>query len=407
MRIGEFSKQTGTSIDAVRHYITLGLLVPTKEGKYFKFDSRCKEELERIKEMKDMSFSLNEIKRILLLNRFSKLTLGQERQHYRSFFKNKLKELDEDRNKISKKIDKLGKKIEELDIQFKQEPVQIGVELSFLSSFYCPLCQKNLVLSKADVNNNMIINGEMICDCNYVLEIKNGIIINHKSMKSTEETDESYFIRFTDETNNHFLDNLYAAMAWCHRTIKFFEKDNEVVLELGVGNGILASHIYNDLPDNVTYIAVDYDYYKLKYLKKVFERSGIKKNIIFICADYTQIPIKHKSVDYVVDFLGTTNYSYKNKELLHKVVEKYYKDNCKLIASFMFFDKFKINEEISLDQYHLFKKDNIISYLRDLGFKREDEYSVGYSDQGEKNDVIFDVTNRVYVYGYLGSRDKK
>ena len=41
-----------------------------------------------------------------------------------------------------------------------------------------------------------------------------------------------------------------------------------------------------------------------------------------------------------------------------------------------------------------------------LGFYKKDEYLVGYSDQGEKDDVLFDVTNRVYVYGYLGSRGK-
>lgn len=405
MRIGEFSKKTNTSIDAIRHYITLGLLVPTKDGKYFKFDDRCEEDLERIKEMKDMSFSLNEIKNVLLLSRFSKLTLGQERQHYRSFFKNKLKAMIEEKNKIDIQIKKLKDKIEDIDIQFQQEPVSLGVDLTFLPNLYCPLCQKLLKLDKADIQENMIIEGEMSCSCEYHLEIKNGIIINNESMKSTEETDEAYFIKYVDETNKHFLDNLYAAMEWCHKVINYTD-DSKVFLELGVGHGIFLSHIYNDLPDDVTYVAVDYDYYKLRYIKKVFERSGIKKNIIFICSDYKMIPMKNKMVDYVIDFFGMSNYSYKNNEILHEVINNYYKDNCTILGSFMLFDKFKQNSEVSPEQYHLFKKDNIVKYLNELGFLKQDEYLVGYSDEGEKDDVLFDVTNRVYVYGYLGKRRK-
>lgn len=403
MRIGEFSKKTDTSIDTIRHYIALGLLVPQKEGKYFRFDDRCQYDLDKIKEMKDMDFSLQEIKNILLVSRFSKLTLGQERQHYRSFFRNKMKDLMEEKSKIDNKIQMLEEKIEDLDVQFQQEPIKLGIELTFLSNLYCPDCQEPLKLDKADIQENMIIEGEMSCKCGYHFEVHNGIIIDRESMKNSEETDETYFIKYVDETNQGFLDNIYAAMEWCHRAITF-DRGPQTVLELGVGNGIILSHIYNDLPDDVTYVAVDYDYYKLRYVKKVLERSGVKKNILFICSDFKKMPIRHKSVDYIVDFFGMSNYSFRKNAILHHEVQDYYKDHCKLIGSFMLFDKLLSNEEISTEQYHLFKKEKILTYLEALGFKKQDEYLVGYSEEGEKNDVIFEVTNRIYVYGYLGER---
>lgn len=403
MRIGEFSKKTETSIDTIRHYIALGLLVPTKDGKYFKFDERCHDDLRRIKEMKEMDFSLQEIKNILLVSRFSKLTLGQERQHYRSFFRNKMKELIEEKSKLDDKISKLEEQIHTLDVAFQQEPTKLGVDLMFLSSLYCPDCQKPMKLDQADIQENMIIEGEMSCACGYKYEVHNGIIIDRDSMKNSEETDETYFIKYVDETNKGFLDNLYAAMEWGHRIIEF-ESGSQTVLELGVGNGIMLSHIYNDLPDDVTYVAVDYDYYKLRYIKKVLERSGIKKNVVFICSDFKKMPLKQGSVDYVVDFFGMSNYSFRNNAFLHDEVAIYYKEKCKLIGAFMLFDKLLSNEEISTEQYHLFKKQQILSYLEDLGFKKKDEYLVGYSEEGEKDDVVFEVTNRVYVYGYLGER---
>lgn len=402
MRIGEFSKQTQSSIDTVRHYITLGLLVPTKEGKYFQFDDKCFSDLNRIKEMKDMDFTLQEIKNILLLSRFSKLTLGQEKQHYRSFFKNKMKSLIVHKEKIEEKITRLDEKIKTLDVEFQHDPIRLGVDLSFLQNLYCPTCQKNLKLDQADIQENMIINGEMSCVCGYHIGIKEGIIVDKKTMKVTQETDENYVIRYVDETDSHFLDNLYAAMEWGSRTIQL-NKSN-IMLELGVGNGIFLSHIYNDLPDDLPYVAVDYDYNKLKYLKKVFERSGVKKKVIFICSDYKSMPMKHRSVDYVVDFFGMSNYSFINNEVLHNEVENYYNEHCTIIGSYMLFDKIKSNEDLSLEQYKLFKQDNIVKYLKDLGFIKRDDYLVGYAEEGEKDDPYLKVTNRVYFYGFLGER---
>jgi len=402
MRIGEFSKQTNTSIDTIRHYITLGLLVPTKEGKYFRFDDRCKTDLDRIKDMKDMDFTLQEIKNVFLLNRFSKLTMGQEKQHYRSFFKNKMKTLIKEREKLDEKIELLQQKVAQLDVEFKQDPIKLGVDLSFLPHIYCPKCQKMMTLDQADIQENMIVSGQMSCTCGHELEVTEGIIVDKAGMKISEEADEKYVIKYVDETDSHFLDNLYAAMEWSSRTIKF--DGVQVMMELGVGNGILLSHLYNDLPDDMIYVAVDYDYSKLKYLKRVFERSGVKKRIIFICSRYEGIPMRHQSVDYIVDFFGMSNYSFRNKSVLHNEINPYYKESCKILGAYMLFDKLKSPQELSPEQYKLFKKENISSSLKALGFTIKDEYETSYAEEGEKDDEYLKVANRVGFYGFLGER---
>lgn len=404
MRIGEFSKKTETSIDTVRHYIALGLLVPTKEGKYFHFDERCITDFNRIIEMKDMDFSLQEIKNILLLSRFSRLSLGQERQHYRSFFRNKMKDLIKEKELLKEKIAKLEIKVNTIEEEFLHEPIRLGVDLASLPFLYCSNCQKPLNLDEADIQSNMIVDGKLSCNCGNHYEVKSGILIHPKSMRNSEEGAETDFTRYVDETNDGFLDNIYAAMSWCHKAIETNETHSKIFLELGLGNGILLSHIYKDIPDRATYIAVDYDYYKLKYVKKVLERSGIKKNILFICCDYNHLPLKEESVDYVIDFFGMSNYAFKNTDFLHERIDRYYKTDVNILGTYMLFDKFKKNGEISPEQYHLFKKDGILNHFESLKYAMIDEYLFGSSVEGEKDGTVFEMTNRIYIYGYLGKK---
>jgi hypothetical protein len=70
----------------------------------------------------------------------------------------------------------------------------------------------------------------------------------------------------------------------------------------------------------------------------------------------------------------------------------------------MMFDKIKSNQELSPEQYKLFKKDNIINYINQLGFTKRDEYETSYAEEGEKDDEYLKVTNRVGFYGILSER---
>jgi len=405
MRIGEFAKKNNISIDTVRHYLELKLIVPTREGKYFQFDKRCERDLERTLEMKEMGFSLQEIKKILMLRRFSKMTTGQELAHYRDFFENKMNDLVEKRIEINKKIKLLEDKVEDIDQSYEESiGVDLGVDLGFLGKIVCTDCGESLSLEQAEIKSNMIMEGTLNCNCGFELRISEGILIDEKSMKKLEAPDESYFIKYINETNKSFLDNMYNAMEWSGRLIDFENiSRDKVFLELGVGNGVFLSHIFDEIPEDNYYIAVDYDIYKLQYLKKMIERSGQKKKIVFVCSDYRRMPITDHIADYVVDFFGSTAYSYNNVEFLHKVIKNKYKEGCRLSGSFMDFNKFKDNDEMGEESFHLFKKKNIRKYLDEMGFKCIADEIIGYADEGGKYEqALFEITDRVYIYSYFG-----
>lgn len=59
MRIGEFAKKNDITIDSVRHYIDLGLIIPIKKAGQYDFDLRCEKDIKEIKKFKEMRFSLN------------------------------------------------------------------------------------------------------------------------------------------------------------------------------------------------------------------------------------------------------------------------------------------------------------------------------------------------------------
>lgn len=91
MRIGKFAESNNLTIDTIRHYMALGLIIPEMQGGQYYFDDRCKTDLEEVINLKDMGFTLNEIKTILIYRRFGNLTAYEQNQYYQTFFENKLK----------------------------------------------------------------------------------------------------------------------------------------------------------------------------------------------------------------------------------------------------------------------------------------------------------------------------
>ncbi|MCK8059346.1 MULTISPECIES: MerR family transcriptional regulator [unclassified Fusibacter] len=407
MRIGEFATEVGTSIDTVRHYMDLGLIVPERQGTYFYFDERCKKDYAKVIEMKDMGFSLIEIRNILLIIRFSKMATGMELQHYQSFFENKRDELVKKREELDEMIGQLDSKVETLKSAKVKKSHVIGFGLDFLSILSCPVCSSDLMLSQANIENNTIQTGTLSCKCGHQIHIDQGILVNRESMKSIFESDESYFIRYVKQNSAVYLDNIYKSMEWGYRHIELEKIEGKTVVELGVGNGLFLSHIIKALPESTRYIAVDYDFSRLKYLKKMLERVDYKAKVNFICADFRRIPLKDKTFDFIVDFHGSSSYHFKNTSFLHERLKHYYADDCGIMAVFMCFDKFKKNSKVAEESKYLFNRDEIKKGLKNLGFEMQMDNFIGYQDESTDKDDLFEITNRIINYGFYGQRRKK
>ena len=59
MRIGALAKQYNISIETIRYYISIGLLIPEKKGAQFQFSAQEEEILAMIQHLKSLRFKLS------------------------------------------------------------------------------------------------------------------------------------------------------------------------------------------------------------------------------------------------------------------------------------------------------------------------------------------------------------
>ena len=89
MKIGQFANNNNVSIDTIRYYMELKLIMPERTHGQYDFDDTCQSDLNEILWLKSAEFSLNEIQKIFSLKRFTNLKNDEDLEYYRVLFKNK------------------------------------------------------------------------------------------------------------------------------------------------------------------------------------------------------------------------------------------------------------------------------------------------------------------------------
>ena len=414
MKIGKFSSENDVSIDTIRHYMELGLIIPEKVGGHYDFDKRCKKDLDDIFSLKEMGFTLNEIKSIFLFKRLGKLTLYQEIEIYKQFFTDKYKKVVKDIEVLQNTKLKLENRIKELSSKKYKENFTIGIDIGALDLFKCLKCNGDLILYEGHIIKNQIIEGKLRCKCGNEYTIKEGILFTNNDLDYIENKfnyrDGKFYItehsiaEYLNETAPEYLDKLYKGLEWYYKKLQFKELKNKVILELGSGAGFLLRYVYNDLPDDSLYIAVERDINKHRFLKKILEGAEGQKRVIFICSDFLEIPIRDKSVDLLLDYSGTSNYSFEHQEFLLKLIDNHIKDDALLLGGYILFKKFSIHSLINDEYKKNFILSNVKEEIKKLKYRVIDERISDVINEGGKYENYFKEDEEVYNYGFYGKR---
>ncbi|MFD2446911.1 MerR family transcriptional regulator [Bacillus sp. CGMCC 1.16607] len=405
MRIGKFGEVNELSIDTIRHYMDLGLVVPEKKGGHYFFDERCQKDLEFVLEFKRMGFSLNEIKVISHYKNFGVLTQYEENAYYQSLFKEKYKKIDEEMNHLVGIKDKLKRKLDDLSTKSKGLNGSIGVDLRIIDLLKCLKCGKSLTLQDGIISRNQIMEGKLACECGEAYIIESGILIVDKpDQVNVDDPLENRILEYIHETDSAYLENLNSGLHWSKRKLSEYPLENKIILELGSGLGFFLRNIYQDLPDNCLYIAVDRSIERHLFLKSLLEKSGLNRKILFICADFLDIPIQNQCIDMVLDLSGTSNYSFEHEEFLLREVDPLIKQDSFLLASFIAFKNFSHHSKVEAKYRGNFTVNKIKTNIEDLKYRPIEDRTSEMIDKGGRYENFFVQGEEIYTYSYFGKR---
>jgi DNA-binding transcriptional MerR regulator len=412
MKISEFANKYKVSNDTIRYYMDLNLITPEKKGGHYFFDEGCELQLKKTLELKKMNFSLQEIKKIFNFKRMGKLTSYQRNNYYQNIYEGKVQETEEEIVKLNLAKDKLEENLTDLKSKGGDERITIGIGLDALSLFACPQCNNDLTLTADKVEANQIIEGSLNCKCGESLTIKDGILYANNlddNLEYEEEVEANHIEKYIKTTDPDFIDKSYESLEWLQRHFGSENLSGKVILEPGSGYGHFLRQIYNDLPDNSTYICIDHNPQKNKYLKRLLERTGKRANIVFITSELPELPLQESMVDLLIDFTGTSSYAFENKGFLPELLDDYLKQQSNLFGSFIIYKKFGSHNIVARPFRKNFMYNTVKDKLLNQGFELEETYKSDIEKiektMGKYEDFA-QIGDRIYSYQVKAKREE-
>ncbi|MDX8360707.1 MerR family transcriptional regulator [Cytobacillus sp. IB215316] len=413
MKIGQFANENNISIDTIRHYMDMGLITPEKTTGQYQFGERCQEDLKDIIYLKNLGFKLSEIKTIYQYRRIGKLSSLQYNQYYKRLFEEKFVEIDNKIIEYEKIKSNLQAEIDHFDTTKNQVIKQMGMKLSAVSLLECKECQQEINIIDGDIQNNQILNGVLQCNCNEQYLIKDGILFTSTTIKDSYKLRDQkkvinefsdFMYDYIKETDEQFIDNVYKSLDWSYSRVDFEQLQYKNILHLGTGIGTSLRYIYESLPQDCLYIALEPNYKKMQVLKSILESYETQKNILFICSDFLNIPIKQHSIDFLID-TGTSTYSLNHEEFLLQKVQGYLKEHSHLMGSYVCYENFHINNNINREFRKNFQLEVIKEKIESLNFERKEETTFTYIESHPgRYELNILKGEKTYNYLYIGKR---
>lgn len=330
------AQRSGLSKDTLRYYMSLGLLMPERNGAQFDFTDADEEDIQEILHLKRMGFDLREILALLSERRISNgiepayidYMLVQLEAHRRDILAQQAR-LAESVSLIDEEIRAYQKKKDVLS-----EPS--GIPLHALQYLACPHCYKALQIENASFSGRHLHSGTLLCSCGYHASIVDGVILTGNLY--TEEDDHPDLTRGLYHGLCQDFFRLYCKGAnTCVDTLKAHGFENKVVLESNINGYFLLYQELKTLPTSNLYIIAD-KYPEMIYLYKgLIERINPALDVLYIADAGLEYPLRRGCIDIGLDFFAENEYLFYHEEPYIEHILPYLSDKAFNVGVFMGF----------------------------------------------------------------------
>lgn len=218
----------------------------------------------------------------------------------------------------------------------------------------CPKC-------KGKLNTGRSL---LICKkCGFSYEIQEGIpiLVSLKEFSGQHQKQINYFSHCSD-----MVETKYKLEEWHKSFLRRFKENfqdlkNKTVLDCGTGQGYMAIELAKK---GAIVIACDLTIEWLLRLKKIAKQKGLEKKILFVCCSAEELPIRNKSIDYLVSN-ALLEHLEKEKEAVSEISRV-----CKKKAGLMITTPLLYRYLNPLFIPYFFIQDRIIGHLRRYDEKR-------------------------------------
>lgn len=397
MRIGAFAKKNDISVETIRYYMELGLIVPVKKGGHYDFSGNCQKNLDKVKSFKSMGFTLQEIRKVFQFSALSRLHSTEEKAYYLSYFRNNLARIEAEMQRLISAKALVEGTLNDMDYSETKPQSIIGVPLNALPLLCCPSCKSDLMLKSGRVAENKIIEGELGCGCGMVYRIDDGILeIDpiHIDMDFSDDMDMR--VEYFESTSDEYIEKIYIAGRWMENVLLDFSEP-KVILEPGIGSGYALGQGMNSIPQGSLYFAVDHNLNRLKEIRDYFSRSVLGFDLVLIGADFLSTPLKNKCVDVVLDMSGSSNRAFDSSEFLLKEMNHFVKDDASLYGLYIMADGIDPNA-IPFENHRLFHLESVKEELNDLGFDILSDNETGKVTEGGPHEGFVEFVKSTWTY---------
>lgn len=336
MKISTFARKFNVSIDTVRYYMNLGLLIPVKTGTYYEFDQTSEEDMNLITELKSFEFTLNEIREIIDLKRITLLRDHEDLNFYLQLLERKKAGIFYEISKLESTIQKIDQKMEVLR-QKETNNTGTGFSLSFIPFLRCPVCSGSFQFQNALIHNESIVDGSIYCECGYHAEIHKSILYAPNLDNSIKNSAYLYEQKTVGEMGTELVKMIEKCSLFTFQNLKKVDLRNKIILEPCIDTFVFLPKYLHLLQENAFYIFCGSKQEMIEKLKAKIDSINPALKVLYIINSSLHLPLANNSVDYLIDSISFNDYALFNNIFPLAKLTKLCKEDATIIGCSTYF----------------------------------------------------------------------